>query len=111
MKPKRLALVPAVVAAGDDVDARGEELVQIFSVMPKPPAAFSPLTITKSMASRRRRPGSCSRTARRPLRPTMSPQNSSRMLRIAGYRMASLGHDPIETWWHRTAPLGSSWPA
>jgi hypothetical protein len=44
-----------------------------FGVMPMPPAAFSPLATTKSGASSSRRPGSSSRSARRPARPTTSP--------------------------------------
>src|SRR5690348_2309702 len=41
--------------------------------MPIPPAAFSPLTTTKSGASSSRRPGSSWRSRRRPARPTTSP--------------------------------------
>ena len=48
-------------------------------VAPKPWAAFSPFTATKSRPSRFRRPGRCSMTASRPARPTMSPQYNSRM--------------------------------
>src|SRR4051794_179922 len=44
-----------------------------FGVIPRPPAAFSPLTTTKSKANSSRRPGSSSRSARRPARPTTSP--------------------------------------
>src|SRR6185436_3998919 len=51
----------------------------VDSVMPKPPAAFSPLTMTKSRASSARTRGRCSATAARPDRPTTSPKNPSRM--------------------------------
>src|SRR5262245_30937821 len=82
---------------------------QIFLVMPKPTAAFSPFATTKSMAWSRRRPGRRSTTTSRPALPTMSPQNSNRMALshlvhggdhldrdackvIGGF----LGHDPIQ---------------
>ena len=45
---ERLALVPDVIAGGNDVGAGIEQLDQDRSEMPKPPAAFSPLTTTKS---------------------------------------------------------------
>jgi hypothetical protein len=50
---QRLALVEGVIAERDRVGAGGEKSSQIASVMPKPPAAFSPLTTTKSSASAR----------------------------------------------------------
>src|SRR6187397_33529 len=45
--------------------------------MPRPPAAFSPLTTTKSSASSSRSPGSSAARVRRPIPPTMSPTKSS----------------------------------
>src|SRR5580658_79854 len=47
--------------------------------MPKPAAAFSPLTTQKSMASAARIRGSSAMTASRPVRPSTSPKNSNRM--------------------------------
>src|SRR5262245_38260304 len=47
--------------------------------MPKPPAAFSPLTTTRSSFHSAIRPGSRSYTILRPLRPTTSPMNRIRM--------------------------------
>src|SRR5258707_11729519 len=44
--------------------------------MPNPAAAFSPLTMTRSSASSRRRRGTFSVTTARPERPTTSPQSS-----------------------------------
>src|ERR671922_137942 len=44
-----------------------------LGVMPIPPAAFSPLATTQSSACSSRRPGSSSRTTRRPVRATTSP--------------------------------------
>src|SRR5690349_6436733 len=46
-----------------------------FGVMPIPPAAFSPLTTTKSAPSSSRRLPSMVRAARRPAEPTTSPTN------------------------------------
>src|SRR5208283_4951807 len=46
--------------------------------MPKPPAAFSALTTTKSSLQALRRVGKREITASRPLRPTTSPRNSRR---------------------------------
>src|SRR3954471_24987702 len=43
--------------------------------MPSPPAAFSPLATTNVTPSSSRRPGSSSRSTRRPARPTTSPMN------------------------------------
>src|SRR5215210_1178991 len=45
--------------------------------MPTPPAAFSPLTTTKSGRWRSRRPGSSEASVRRPSPPTTSPTNRS----------------------------------
>src|SRR5919109_2853570 len=44
-----------------------------LGVMPTPPAAFSPLATTQSSRCSSRRPGSSSRTTRRPVRATTSP--------------------------------------
>src|SRR3954447_15737331 len=49
--------------------------------MPRPPAAFSPLTTTKSAPSSSRSAGTISRTTRRPARDTTSPRK-----RMAGTR-------------------------
>ena len=49
----------------------------VFSVMPTPPAAFSPFTTTKSGWWRSRRPGSSAASVRRPIPPTTSPTNRS----------------------------------
>ncbi len=46
--------------------------------MPRPPAAFSPLTMMKSRPSSLRNSGKCSITALRPGSPTMSPRKSMR---------------------------------
>src|SRR5208283_3003285 len=46
--------------------------------MPKPPAAFSALTTTKSSLHALRRAGKREITASRPLRPTTSPRKSRR---------------------------------
>src|SRR3954447_24673067 len=56
--------------------------------MPIPPAAFSPLATTKSGASSERSPGSSSRSARRPARPTTSP-----MKRIAVIPWEAIGRE------------------
>jgi len=52
-----------------------------LGVIPIPPAAFSPLTTTKSGANSERRTGSSSRSARRPARPTMSPMKRIAVMR------------------------------
>ena len=52
---------------------------QILAVMPKPAAAFSPFTMTKSSPSSWRSRGTFLVTASRPERPTMSPQNKTFM--------------------------------
>src|SRR5262245_56415754 len=79
---------------------------QIFLVMPKPPAAFSPLATTKSIAWSRRSPGRRPSTTSRPDRPTVSPQNNRRILGLRGFQglrgvggeglRILLGHDPIQ---------------
>src|SRR5262245_5969767 len=51
--------------------------VQILGVIPRPFAAFSPFTITKSRPRSSRQRGTASITALRPGSPTMSPRNSS----------------------------------
>src|SRR5882724_12203236 len=48
--------------------------------MPKPPAAFSPLTMTRSTAQSRIMPGKCSEMAVRPALPTTSPTKRMRKL-------------------------------
>src|SRR3954469_21420126 len=63
--------------------------------MPIPPAAFSPLTTTKSVESSSRRPGSSSRRTRRPARPTTSPMK--RIAVIPGsYRRGMAQHTDEE---------------
>src|SRR5690606_24818848 len=62
---------------------------KISSVMPKPPAAFSPLTMTKSSRKSEISPGSRSQTAVRPVRPTMSPRKRTRMPRLLQGRTES----------------------
>ena len=49
----------------------------VFGVIPTPPAAFSPLTTTKSGAWRSRSSGSSAERVRRPSEPTTSPTKSS----------------------------------
>src|SRR5579863_470244 len=49
--------------------------VAVLTVIPAPPAAFSPLATTTSTCAAWRILGSSSRTARRPGSPTMSPIN------------------------------------
>src|SRR3954452_119227 len=49
----------------------------VFCVMPTPPAAFSPLTTTKSGSCSSRREGSRAARVRRPRPPTTSPTNKS----------------------------------
>ena len=78
---ERLALIEGVIAERHRIDADGEEILEYGSrVSPKPPAAFSPLTTTKSSPQRARKMGTCSRTAARPDRPTTSPMNSKRII-------------------------------
>src|SRR5579875_2346245 len=58
----------------------------IFEVMPWPPAAFSPFTITKSIGVRSRRRGRTASSVRRPALPTTSPTNRIRTpSRICAY--------------------------
>src|SRR5688572_20221551 len=49
----------------------------VFCVIPTPPAAFSPLTTTKSGWCASRMPGSREASVRRPIPPTTSPTNRS----------------------------------
>src|SRR5918992_3729022 len=49
----------------------------VFSVMPTPPAAFSPFTTTQSGRWRSRSPGRSAASVRRPTPPTTSPTNRS----------------------------------
>ena len=69
---QRLALVEDVVA-GSPRRRRRPAPRRMSSVMPKPPAAFSPFTTTKSSFQSLTRPGRRSLTMARPERPTMSP--------------------------------------
>src|SRR3954468_19919368 len=73
--------------------------------MPKPPAAFSPLTTTRSRPRSRRKAGRRSITTSRPERPTRSPQNRIRIsfTLLNTLPGPGLGHDPIQ-------PL-VEWPA
>ena len=57
---KRLFLVEGVVAERHRIGPRLQEFGQIGSLMPKPPAAFSPLTMTTSSRQRARSDGRCS---------------------------------------------------
>ena len=68
-------ILPGGTAFMSDVGMTGD----YDSVMPKPPAAFSPLTMTKSSSSSARTRGRCSATAWRPARPTTSPKKPRRM--------------------------------
>ncbi len=63
----------------------------IFGVMPLPPAAFSPLTTTKSKQSSVFREGSERMTAVRPGSPTTSPKNNSRIM--SGVRLIREKHN------------------
>src|SRR5690348_17991692 len=60
--------------------------------MPKPCAAFSPLTTTRSSPKARRRRGSSAATASRPARPTTSPQSNSLMPRPSSLALAEPLH-------------------
>src|ERR1700730_12369961 len=65
--------------------------------MPKPPAAFSPLTITQSSFQSLTRAGKRSVTMFRPLRPTTSPTNRMRMRSsLAAVDDLALGQDEVE---------------
>src|SRR5690242_12500387 len=67
------------------------------SVMPKPPAAFSPLTTTRSSFHSETRPGSRSFTIARPDRPTTSPMKRIRMrLLFAEIDRFALGKQEVE---------------
>ena len=52
----------------------------IFAVIPRPPAAFSPFTMTKSTPRSLRNTGTDFMTALRPGSPTMSPRNRMRII-------------------------------
>src|SRR5829696_3412433 len=71
---------------------------QIASVIPNPPAAFSPLTTTQSSRQRSRKAGSRSMTALRPDRPTISPRKSRRMRRstVLNAEEFGFGDDEVE---------------
>ena len=68
--------------------------------MPTPPAAFSPLTTTKSGSWRSRRPGSSAARVRRPRPPTTSPTNRSLTAAVCHrptrYRSALRDRQPAE---------------
>src|SRR5687767_3188608 len=70
---------------------------QIASVIPKPPAAFSPLITTQSSRHRSRRAGRRSNTALRPGRPTTSPIKNRRMTRTSGSYADAFGFRDHET--------------
>src|SRR5260370_21269759 len=66
--------------------------------MPNPPAAFSPLTMTKSSRHRARKIGNWARSTLRPDRPTTSPTNSSRIASGApAIDQFALGQHEVET--------------
>src|SRR3954454_17194733 len=71
---------------------------QMLSVMPKPPAAFSPLMITQSSFQRSRRAGSRSATATRPGRPTISPRKRRRIRKTLarGSNDFGIGDDDVD---------------
>ena len=82
--------------------------------MPKPPAAFSPLTMTKSSRKSEIRPGSRSHTAVRPERPTMSPRKRS--LIAPSTRIGAKRRNPLSvrisgmiTSCHSSGTSGTSW--
>src|SRR5208282_1953189 len=69
--------------------------------MPKPCAAFSPLTAVKSSASSCRRRGNSRTTTSRPALPTTSPSNRNRIGTPSGFVIAepyhaALGDDAVE---------------
>src|SRR5215472_9145954 len=69
--------------------------------MPKPCAAFSPLTTTRSSPKVRRRRGNSATTASRPARPTTSPQSNSLISKLSTFAFAeplhaAFGDDRIE---------------
>src|ERR1041385_156214 len=67
------------------------------SVMPKPPAAFSPLTTTRSSFHPDTRPGRRSFTAARPERPTTSPMKKIIIrLLFAEIDRFALGQNEVE---------------
>src|SRR5467141_2350815 len=66
--------------------------------MPNPPAAFSPLTTTRSSFQSAIRPGRRLSTIARPLRPTISPTNRMRTVSPLPARdRLALGQHEIET--------------
>ena len=89
-----LAVAVGVVAQRDDVDAGGEQLVGDLRRDPDAPAAFSPLTTTKSGAWRSRSSGSSARSVRRPMPPTTSPTNRSLIARRPRYVSYSAAKEP-----------------
>ena len=77
---QRLPLVPGVVAERDRVGAGVHQFaIDRLGDAEPPPAAFSPLTTTRSSFQSATRPGSRDVTAERPLRPTTSPMNKMRI--------------------------------
>src|SRR6266705_111118 len=71
--------------------------------MPKPAAAFSPLTMMKSSANERRRRGRFSITHARPALPTTSPQ--SRILTASPPARHNAGQQQLERWMEPLRPL------
>ena len=74
-----ILLVPDMVAGRDDIDTGLKKASRNIGVMPKPPAAFSPLTTTKSSSYWARIIGTCRNMASRAARPTTSPKNNKRI--------------------------------
>src|SRR5690349_563088 len=62
----------------------------VRSVIPTPPAEFSPLTITRSGACRSRSTGIASRSPWRPGLPTTSPMKRTRMLLTLSARLTGM---------------------
>src|SRR3954470_19602231 len=87
----RYVWLPSVIASTPADSSSSASL----GVMPIPPAAFSPLITTKSGASSSRRPGSSSRSARRPARPTTSPMKRMAVMR-GSYRRSMAQHTDAE---------------
>src|ERR1700678_3027826 len=67
--------------------------------MPKPPAAFSPLTMTQSRSKAVRNFGNSCETTMRPARPTTSPMNRRRM------HSSRFAVDPFALREHEIKPL------
>src|SRR5947208_7505912 len=83
---------------------------KISSVIPNPPAAFSPLTMTKSSLKSEISPGSCSHTAVRPVFPTMSPRKRSLIRSRTESQQSKSCMTPVEDhasiylqFWHEAA--------